>query len=180
MGERLLAERIVVLGQQVDDEIANRICSQLLYLEGQDDTSDIWLYINSPGGSVTAGMAVYDTMQFVRPDVATVGLGLVASMGQFLLCSGARAKRYVLPHTRVLMHQPLGGLAGVAADIAIQAESLAHTKATMADLFALHTGQTRDRIVADWDRDRWFTAEGAREYGIVDQVLERRSDLPFG
>ena len=174
---RLLKNRVVLLGSDVNDDIANQICAQLLYLEGEDPDADIWLYINSPGGSVTAGMAIYDTMQFVSCDVATVCLGLAASMGQFLLTAGAPGKRYTLPNARVMMHQPLAGLRGQAADIAIQAEQLAYTKRRMAELIAQHTGQDFAQIQADSERDRWFTAEAARDYGLVDKVILRRGEI---
>jgi ATP-dependent Clp protease protease subunit len=174
---RLLRDRIVFLGTEVNDDIANFITAQMLYLEGQDDTKDIWLYINSPGGSVTAGMAIYDTMQFVTPDVATICMGLGASMGQFLLCAGAQGKRYALPHARILMHQPLGGVQGVAADIAIQAEQMAYTRRLMAERIAFHTGQPVDQIELDSDRDRWFTAEQAKDYGIIDHVILKRGEI---
>ena len=174
---RLLKNRVVLLGSDVNDDIANQICAQLLYLEGEDPDADIWLYINSPGGSVTAGMAIYDTMQFVSCDVATVCLGLAASMGQFLLTAGAPGKRYTLPNARVMMHQPLAGLRGQAADIAIQAEQLAYTKRRMAELIAQHSGQDFAQIQADSERDRWFTAEAARDYGLVDKVILRRGEI---
>ena len=175
--DRLLKNRVVMLGSEVTDEIANQICAQLLYLEGEDPATDIWLYVNSPGGSVTAGMAIYDTMQFVGCDVATVCLGLAASMGQFLLTAGAAGKRYTLPNARIMMHQPLAGLRGQAADIAIQAEQLRYTKKRMAELIAEHSGQTLEQIQADSERDRWFTAEGALDYGLVDKVIARRGDI---
>jgi len=174
---RLLKNRVVMLGTDVNDEIANQICAQLLYLEGEDPATDIWLYVNSPGGSVTAGMAIYDTMQFVSCDVATVGIGLAASMGQFLLCAGAAGKRYALPHARIMMHQPLGGLRGQASDIAIQAEQMAHTKRTLFERIAFHTGQTIEQIAADADRDRWFTAEEAKAYGLIDHVIVKRGQI---
>jgi ATP-dependent Clp protease, protease subunit len=174
---RLLRNRIVFLGREVDDSIANLIIAQMLYLEGEDPKADIWLYINSPGGSVTAGMAIYDTMQFVRPDVGTICMGLAASMGQFLLCAGAAGKRYALPHTRIMMHQPSGGLRGQAADIAIQAEQMLHIKRLLAERIAEHTGQTPEKIQEDSERDRWFTAEQAMEYGLVDQVIRRRGEM---
>jgi ATP-dependent Clp protease, protease subunit len=173
---RLMKNRVIMLGSDVNDDVANQICAQLLYLEGEDD-ADIWLYINSPGGSVTAGMAIYDTMQFVGCDVATVCLGLAASMGQFLLTAGAEGKRYTLPNARIMMHQPLAGLRGQAADIAIQAEQLAYTKRRMAELIAEHSGQTLEQIQADSERDRWFTAEGAKEYGLCDKVILRRGEM---
>ena len=175
--DRLLKNRVVMLGSDVNDEIANQICAQLLYLEGEDPSTDIWLYVNSPGGSVTAGMAIYDTMQFVGCDVATVCLGLAASMGQFLLTAGAAGKRYVLPNARVMMHQPLAGLRGQAADIAIQAEQLSYTKQRMAELIAFHSGQTLEQIQADSERDRWFTAEEAKDYGLCDSVILRRGEI---
>lgn len=174
---QLLKNRIVMLGTDVNDDIANFITAQLLYLEGQDADGDIWLYINSPGGSVTAGMAIYDTMQFVKPDVATICMGLGASMGQFLLCAGAPGKRYALPHARIMMHQPLGGVQGQASDIAIQAEQLIYIKRLMAERIAEHTGQNVEQIQADSERDRWFTAEEAKDYGIVDHVIQRRGDV---
>lgn len=175
--EQLLKERIVFLGSAVDDAVANALCAQMLFLAGVDPHKDIWLYINSPGGSVTAGMALYDTMQFVTPDVATVCLGMGASMGQFLLTAGARGKRFALPHARVLMHQPLGGLQGQASDIAIQAEQMRLVKREMAELIAEHSGQPVDRIVQDSDRDRWFTAGEAKDYGLIDEVIQRVRDI---
>ena len=170
--ERLLHERIIFLGTQVDDEIANKLCAQILLLSAEDPTRDISLYINSPGGSVTAGMAIYDTMKYSPCDISTYGMGLAASMGQFLLSGGTKGKRYALPHARIMMHQPSAGVGGTAADIAIQAEQFAQTKREMAELIAEHTGQTFEQITKDSDRDRWFTAQQAKEYGIVDQVIE--------
>jgi ATP-dependent Clp protease protease subunit len=175
--QQLLRERIVFLGKSVDDEIANALCAQMLYLAGQDPDREIWLYINSPGGSVTAGMAIYDTMQFVKPEVATVCLGLGASMGQFLLTAGAPGKRFALPHARILMHQPSAGVQGQAIDIAIQAENLIKIKRQMAELIAEHSGQDVEQIVADSDRDRWFTAEEACDYGLLDHVISRAGQL---
>ncbi|NNE74860.1 MAG: ATP-dependent Clp protease proteolytic subunit [Acidimicrobiales bacterium] len=174
---QLLKERIVFLGTDVNDEIANYITAQLLYLEGQDSEKDIWLYINSPGGSVTAGMAIYDTMQFVTPDVGTICMGLGASMGQFLLCAGAKGKRYALPHARIMMHQPLGGVRGQATDIDIQAQQMAYTKQLLQERIAFHTGQTVEQIEMDSDRDRWFTAEEARDYGLIDKVIVGRGEM---
>jgi ATP-dependent Clp protease protease subunit len=174
---RLLRNRIVYLGSEVNDQVANFLTAQLLFLEGEDPEKDIWLYINSPGGSVTAGMAIYDTMQFVSPDVGTICMGLGASMGQFLLCAGAPGKRYALPHARIMMHQPSAGMAGQASDIAIQAEQLKYIKDLLADRIATHTGQTKEQINTDSDRDRWFTAEQAKEYGIIDQVIVRRGEM---
>ena len=173
----LLKDRIVVLGSDVNDTVANQIVAQLLYLEGEDPGKDIWLYINSPGGSITAGMAIYDTMQFITPDVGTICMGLAASMGQFLLCAGAAGKRYTLPHARIMMHQPLGGVQGQASDIAIQAEQMAYIKRLMAERISFHTGQGVDQIEVDSERDRWFTAEQAKAYGIVDNVIVKRGEL---
>lgn len=169
--ERLLRERIVFLGSEVDDDVANRITAQLLLLSAEDPAQDITFYINSPGGSVTAGMAIYDTMQLIDADVSTWALGLAASMGQFLLSSGTPGKRYALPHTRIVMHQPSSGIGGTASDIAIRADMLTKMKRQIAELTAEQTGQTVDRIMNDADRDRWFTAEEAREYGFVDRVV---------
>ena len=168
---RLLRERIIFLAGEVRDEMANAICAQMLLLAAEDAEKDIYLYINSPGGSVTAGMAIYDTMQYVKNDIATVGMGMAASMGQFLLTAGAPGKRYALPHSRILMHQPLGGIGGTATDIRIQAEQMAATKKIMAEIIAQHTGQTVEKITLDSDRDNWFTADEAKEYGFVDQVV---------
>jgi ATP-dependent Clp protease protease subunit len=169
--ERLLAERIIFLGTQVDDDIANRLCAQILLLAAEDPTKDINLYINSPGGSVTAGMAIYDTMVLAPCDVATYAMGLAASMGEFLLAAGTRGKRYALPHARIMMHQPSAGIGGSAADIAIQAEQFALTKKEMNRLNSEFTGQTLERIETDADRDRWFTAPEALEYGFVDHLI---------
>jgi ATP-dependent Clp protease, protease subunit len=173
--DRLLRERIIFLGQPVDDTIANQICAQLLLLAAEDASRDVHLYINSPGGSVTAGMAIYDTMQYVDCDVATYATGLAASMGQFLLCAGSPGKRHALPHSRILMHQPSAGVGGTASDIKIQAEQFKLTKKEMAELIAQHTGQPVERVEADSDRDRWFTAQEALEYGFVDRVISRAS-----
>jgi ATP-dependent Clp protease protease subunit len=176
--ERLLQQRIIVLGQQVDDDIANRIAAQMLLLSAEDPEADISLYINSPGGSVTAGMAIFDTMEFIQCDVATYAMGLAASMGQFLLSAGARGKRYALPHCQILMHQPSAGVGGTESDIAIQAELFRRHKREMAELIAGHTGQTVEKIIADFDRDRWFSAQEAMEYGFVDHVISRAGQLP--
>jgi ATP-dependent Clp protease protease subunit len=172
--QRLLKERIIFLGTAIDENVANLVCSQLLLLDAEDHEHDhdIQLYINSPGGSVTDGLAIYDTMQFVRSDVRTTCVGLAASMGQFLLCSGTPGKRYALPHSRILMHQPSGQMQGQAADIAIQAEQIVYLKRMMAERIAFHTGQPIERIEADSDRDRWFTADEAKEYGFIDQVID--------
>jgi ATP-dependent Clp protease protease subunit len=178
--DRLLRERIIFLGQPVDDTIANQICAQLLLLSAEDSTRDINLYINSPGGSVTAGMAIFDTMQFVDCDIATWSLGLAASMGQFLLSAGARGKRYALPHARILMHQPSAGIGGTASDIQIQAEQFKLTKIEMAELIAEHTGQTVEQVRLDSERDRWFTAKEALDYGFVDHVVSRVAQVANG
>ncbi len=175
--QRLLRERIIFLGSVVEDQMANAICAQMLLLAAEDPDKDIYLYINSPGGSVSAGMAIYDTMQYVKNDVATVAMGLAASMGQFLLCAGAEGKRYALPHARIMMHQPSGGIGGTASDIKIQAEQMLYTKKKMAELIAKHTGQTLETITADSDRDRWFTADDARSYGFVDHVVHSARDV---
>jgi ATP-dependent Clp protease protease subunit len=176
--DRLLRERIIFLGQVVDDAIANQLCAQLLLLAAEDGQRDIALYINSPGGSVTAGMAIYDTMQLIECDVATYALGLAASMGQFLLSSGARGKRYALPHARIMMHQPSAGIGGTASDIAIQAEQYKQTKREMAELIAEQTGQSLEQIEKDSDRDRWFTARQALEYGFIDKVVSGIAQVP--
>jgi ATP-dependent Clp protease protease subunit len=171
--QRLLKERIIFLGTQVDQTSANLICAQLLLLEAEDSKRDISLYINSPGGSVSDGLGIYDTMQYVSCDVSTICLGLAASMGQFLLCAGATGKRYALPHSRILMHQPSGSMQGQASDIAIQAEQIVYSKKMMAERIAFHTGQTVERIEQDSDRDTWFTSDQALEYGFIDRVIER-------
>jgi ATP-dependent Clp protease protease subunit len=176
--QRLLRERIIFLGQQVDDDIANRICAELLLLSAEDGQRDIYLYINSPGGSVTAGMAIYDIMQYVPNDVATVGMGLAASMGQFLLCAGTPGKRFALPHARIMMHQPSGGIGGTASDIKIQAEQMLYVKKTLAERISFHTGQPLDQIEKDSDRDRWFTADEAKDYGLVDEVVQSATQVP--
>ncbi|HEX3795306.1 MAG TPA: ATP-dependent Clp protease proteolytic subunit [Acidimicrobiales bacterium] len=173
ISQRLLKERIVFIGSAIDQVTANLVCAQLILLEADDPDKDISLYINSPGGSVTDGLAIYDTMQFVRPDVSTICVGLAASMGQFLLCAGAPGKRFALPHSRILMHQPSGGMQGQASDIAIQAEQIMYLKKMMAERIAFHTGQPLERIETDSDRDRWFTADEARDYGFIDQVIDR-------
>ena len=175
--ERLLKERIIFLASEVEDSMANAICAQMLLLAAEDPDKDIYLYINSPGGSVSAGMAIYDTMQFIKNDVATVSMGLAASMGQFLLCAGTKGKRYTLPHARIMMHQPSGGIGGTASDIRIQAEQMIYTKQKMAELIAHHTGQTVEQITTDSDRDRWFTAEEAKQYGFIDHVVTSARDV---
>lgn len=175
--QRLLRERIIFMVGQVEDNMANAIAAQMLLLAAEDPVKDIYLYINSPGGSVTAGMAIYDTMQYIKNDVATVSMGLAASMGQFLLTAGTTGKRYTLPNARIMMHQPLAGLRGQATDISIQVEQLGYTKRRMAELTAFHSGQTLERIQADAERDRWFTAEQAQEYGLVDKVILKRGEI---
>jgi ATP-dependent Clp protease protease subunit len=176
--ERLLAERIVVLGKEIDDPLANRIIAQLLLLAAEDPATDITLYINSPGGSVSAGMAIFDTMLTIQPDVSTVAIGMAASMGQFLLTAGAQGKRLALPRARIMMHQPSGGVGGSASDILIRAEMLTRLKRDIAEITAARTGQPVERIEADFDRDRWFTAQEAVGYGLVDRVLNARPRLP--
>jgi ATP-dependent Clp protease, protease subunit len=176
--QRLLRHRIVFLGQQVDDDIANRICAEILLLSAEDDKRDINLYINSPGGSVYAGMAIYDVMQYVPNDVSTYAMGMAASMGQFLLTAGAKGKRYALPHATVLMHQPSGGIGGTASDIRIQAEQMLYIKRTLFERTAFHTGQPVEQIEKDADRDRWYTAEEAKEYGFVDHVIRSALEVP--
>ena len=177
---RLLEERIVFLSGEVRDDMANMICAQMLLLSTLDPKKDIFLYINSPGGSVTAGMAIYDTMQFIKNDVVTVGMGIAASMGQFLLTAGAKGKRYVTKNARVLMHQPLGGFGGTAIDIRIQAEQMAITKRTMAKIIAEHTGQTLEKIIEDSDRDNWFNAADAKDYGFIDHVVTSIDQITGG
>jgi len=170
--QRLLKERIIFLGSAIDEVVANQVCAQLLLLAAENSERDIALYVNSPGGSVTDGLAIYDTMQYVSCDVSTICVGLAASMGQFLLCAGAPGKRFALPHSRILMHQPSGQMQGQATDIAIQAEQIVYLKRMMAERIALHTGQPIERIEADSDRDRWFTADEAKDYGFIDRVIE--------
>jgi ATP-dependent Clp protease, protease subunit len=174
---RLLRERIIFLGSEVRDENANAICAQLLLLAAEDPERDIHLYINSPGGSVSAGMAIYDTMQYVKPDVVTVALGFAASMGQFLLTAGAPGKRYALPHAKILMHQPWGGVGGTATDIRIHVDAMVRTKQEMARLIAQHTGRPLEEIEQDSDRDRYFTAQEALEYGFIDHVVQEASQV---
>ena len=176
--QSLLANRIIFLGSEVKDENANAICAQMMLLAAEDPNKDIFLYINSPGGSVDSGMAIYDTMNWISNDVATVAMGLAASMGQFLLCAGTKGKRYALPHSRIMMHQPSGGLGGTASDIRIQAEQSLHIKTVMQKLIAEHTGQSLEQIESDSDRDRWFTADEAREYGLIDHVYTYAAQIP--
>jgi ATP-dependent Clp protease, protease subunit len=177
--QRLLRHRIIFLGDQVDDELANRICAELVLLAAEDDRRDISLYINSPGGSVYAGLAIYDVMQYVPNDIATYAMGMAASMGQFLLTAGTRGKRYALPNAQILMHQPAGGIGGTASDIRIQAEQMLYIKTTLFDRIAFHTGQSIEQIERDADRDRWFTAEEAKEYGFVDRVIHSAVEAPL-
>ena len=177
---RLLRNRIVFLGQQVDDDIANTLCAQLLLLNAEDPSKDIWFYINSPGGSVTAGMAIYDTMQLISNDVATVAMGMAASMGQFLLSAGTAGKRYALPNAEVLLHQGSAGLGGTASDIKIQAERLLRMKRRMLELTAQMTGKDFETIEKDSQRDNWFTAEQAKEYGLIDDIMHSAADVPGG
>jgi ATP-dependent Clp protease, protease subunit len=176
--QRLLRNRIVFLGQQVDDDIANRICAEILLLSAEDPKRDISFYINSPGGSVYAGLAIYDVMQYVPNDVATYAMGMAASMGQFLLTAGAAGKRYTMPHATILMHQPSGGIGGTASDIRIQAEQMLYIKKTLFERTAFHTGQPLEKIERDADRDNWFTAEEAKEYGFVDHVIRSATEVP--
>ena len=178
--ERLLAERIIFLGSQVDDDIANRLCAQILLLSAEDSTKDIHLYINSPGGSISAGMAIYDTMVLAPCDVATYAMGMAASMGEFLLAAGTKGKRYALPHARVMMHQPSGGIGGTATDVRINAQLILHMKNVLAELTAAQTGKSVDQINADADRDRWFTAPEALEYGFVDKVVTKADSVAGG
>lgn len=174
---RLLFQRIIVLGTEVDDRIANRLCAQLLLLSAEDPRSDISLYINSPGGSVSAGLAIYDTMRLIPNDVRTLAMGLAGSMGQFLLCAGTTGKRFSLPHAQVLMHQGSAGFGGTAADVEIYAQQLERTGATMISLISKHTGQPVETIETDSLRDRWFNAEEARDYGIIDHIVEQLDDV---
>ena len=174
---RLLKERIIWLGSEVRDDNANAICAQMLLLDAEDPDRDIYLYINSPGGSVTAGMAIYDTMQYVKPDVVTVATGLAASMGQFLLSAGAKGKRYITPHARVLMHQPSGGAGGSATDIRINADLIIAMKHELAEITAAHTGHSIEQILADSDRDHWFSAAEALDYGFVDHIVSSSREI---
>jgi ATP-dependent Clp protease protease subunit len=175
--ERLLKSRILVLGSEVNDKSANLLVSQLLLLAEEDEKTDITFFINSPGGSVTSGMAIYDTMNFIPNDVRTVGIGLAASMGQLLLCAGAPGKRFALPNARIMMHQPLGGIGGSASDIRIQAEQMSYTKKLLANIIAKHSGQEVEKIQEDSERDNWFSAEEAAKYGLIDKVIFSVSEL---
>lgn len=171
---RLLSDRIVMLSDKIDDYTASLVVAQLLYLEGQDSEKDISLYINSPGGSVTSGLAIYDTMQYIKCDVSTICIGTAASMGAFLLSSGAKGKRFILPNAEVMIHQPLGGAQGQATDIQIAAEHIARTKERLNKILADNTGKPIEQIAVDTDRDNWFTAKQSLEYGLVDKILEKR------
>ncbi|MFE0255874.1 ClpP family protease [Streptomyces sp. NPDC059010] len=177
LAAQLLGQRIVFLGTEVTETSANRVCAQLLLLSAENPRTDISLYINSPGGSVYAGLAIYDTMRLIPNDVSTLAMGFAASMGQFLLCGGTPGKRYALPNARIMMHQGSAGIGGTTADIEIQAENLEHSRRTMERLLAENTGQTPETIGRDGDRDRWFTAEEAREYGMVDEVVGSLADV---
>jgi ATP-dependent Clp protease, protease subunit len=177
---RLLKERIIWLGTEVRDENANAICAQMMLLAAEDPDKDIYLYINSPGGSITAGMAIYDTMQYIQPDVATVAMGMAASMGQFLLSSGAKGKRYATPHARVMMHQPSGGIGGTATDVRINAQLIMHMKRVLAELTAEQTNKPLDQVLKDSDRDKWFTADEALDYGFIDHVVTNASSVSGG
>lgn len=174
---RLLKDRIIILGSPVDDNVANLICSQLIFLESEDQKKDIHLYINSPGGSVTAGMAIYDTMQFIKPDVSTLCLGQAASMGAFLLAAGARGKRASLPNSRIMIHQPSGGFHGQATDIDIQAREMARTKEALNKILSGHTGQPVEKVAEDTERDNYMSAEEARQYGLIDNVIQPRETV---
>jgi ATP-dependent Clp protease, protease subunit len=177
LAARLLYQRIIVLGAEVDDQIANRLCAQLLLLSAEDPRGDISLYINSPGGSVTAGLAIYDTMRLIPNDVSTLAMGLAGSMGQFLLSAGTPGKRFSLPHAQILMHQGSAGFGGTAADVEIYAEQLERISRTLLDLISQHTGQPTETIERDSRRDRWFTAAQAKEYGLIDHILDRVDDV---
>ncbi len=174
---RLLKDRIIFLGSGINDEIANLLIAQLLFLESEDPDKDINFYINSPGGIVTAGLAVYDTMQYIKPDIATVCIGQAASMGAILLAAGEYGKRYALPHSRILIHQPLGGSQGQASDIAIQAKEILRMRDSLNSILALHTGSEIERINTDTDRDFFMSGDEAKEYGLIDHVMASRSDL---
>ena len=171
---RLLNDRIIVLSDEVNDATASLVVAQLLYLESQDPEKDICLYINSPGGSITAGMAIYDTMQYIKCDVSTICIGMAASMGAFLLCAGAKGKRYALPNSEIMIHQPLGGMKGQASDIKIHADHILRTKDKLNRILSERTGQPIDVIERDTERDHWMSAQEALEYGLIDQVIESR------
>ncbi|GED31755.1 MULTISPECIES: ATP-dependent Clp endopeptidase proteolytic subunit ClpP [Brevibacillus] len=172
---RLLKDRIILLGTEIDDEVANLIVAQLLFLQAEDPDKDISLYINSPGGSVTAGMAIYDTMQYIKPDVSTICVGMAASMGAFLLAAGAKGKRFALPNSEVMIHQPLGGVRGQAEDIRIHADWILKTKRQLNEILSERTGQPIERVEADTDRDNFMSAEDAKAYGLIDAIIERKN-----
>ncbi|MBR0284413.1 MAG: ATP-dependent Clp endopeptidase proteolytic subunit ClpP [Selenomonadaceae bacterium] len=173
---RLLKDRIIFLGGAIDDSMANAVVAQMLFLESEDPDKDIYLYINSPGGVVTAGLAIYDTMQYIKPDVSTICIGQAASMGSLLLTAGAKGKRYALPLARIMIHQPLGGAQGQSTDIQIQAREILRLREVGNDILVKHTGQTRDKVVADTERDNFMTAEEAKAYGLIDEVITRPMD----
>ena len=177
---RLLKERIIFIGDAIEDHLANLVIAQLLFLESEDPEKDIFLYINSPGGVVNSGLAIYDTMQYLRAPVSTICIGMAASMAAVLLAAGAKGKRYALPHARIMMHQPSSGMGGSASDIKIQAQQSLHIKKVLLDLIADHTGQSVEQVTEDADRDRWFTADEARGYGLIDHVYSSSSDAPAG
>ncbi|MDR2748428.1 MAG: ATP-dependent Clp protease proteolytic subunit [Bifidobacteriaceae bacterium] len=178
--KKLLEKRIVWLGTQVDEDSANLICAELMLLANQDSKKDVWLFINSPGGSITAGMAIYDTMQLIEPDVCTITMGLAASMGQFLLSSGAKGKRFATKYSRIMMHEPAGGIGGSATDMRIEAELILHMRHVLSELTAKQTGKTLDQILSDNELDNWFTADEAKKYGFVDHVIEDVKDFKIG
>ncbi len=177
---RLLKDRIIFLGEPIDDHLANLVIAQMLFLESEDPDKDIYVYVNSPGGSVSAGIAIYDTMNYIKCDVSTICLGMAASMGAILLAAGAKGKRYALPHSRIMIHQPLGGAQGQATDIAIQAKEILRIKAVLNDILVRHTGQDLDTIEKDTDRDKFMSAEEGLAYGLVDEVIHQRKGLPVG
>lgn len=172
---RLLKDRIIFLGSPVDDYVANLIIAQFLFLEAEDPDKDIHLYINSPGGSITAGMAIYDTMQYIKPDVSTICVGMAASMGAFLLAAGEKGKRFALPNSEIMIHQPMGGTQGQATDIEIHAKRIIQMKERLNEILAERTGQSKDKIARDTERDNFMTAQGAKEYGLIDEVIEKKS-----
>lgn len=177
---RLLKDRIIFLGEPIDDHLANLVIAQMLFLESEDPDKDIYVYVNSPGGSVSAGIAIYDTMNYIKCDVSTICLGMAASMGAILLAAGAKGKRYALPHSRIMIHQPLGGTQGQATDIAIQAKEILRIKAVLNDILVRHTGQNLDTIEKDTDRDKFMSAEEGLTYGLVDEVIHQRKGAPIG
>jgi ATP-dependent Clp protease protease subunit len=180
LAARLLHQRIVLIGSEIDDAVANRVTSQLLLLSAEDSAADISLYINSPGGSISAGLAVYDTMKLLPNAVSTVAVGFAGSMGQFLLAAGTKGKRFALPHARIMMHQPAGGVGGTTSDVVIQAENIRYVKEVVTRLQSEHTGQPLETVAADSERDRWFTAEQALAYGMIDKVVDHVNDVRPG